>query len=109
MKQQMAPNIPTTTKSCQMGLTNLLQAAKDENTCARYLIHTKDVQQVHDRFHQWAGNLGALQPFESALSLEHRLREAPIIRQSILSSLMDLDSSIQNGQNSPIYAFDRLT
>ncbi|MCJ1369865.1 hypothetical protein MMC20_001077 [Loxospora ochrophaea] len=88
-------DIAAISRDCQSGLITLLAAATSEDCQARHIVHPRDVQQVRDRFDQWAGNLGALQPFKSPRSLEHRLREVPLVRDSIFSVLIDLRSSVQ--------------
>ncbi|RYP19528.1 hypothetical protein DL767_009626 [Monosporascus sp. MG133] len=47
-----------------------------------------------ERFEQWSGNLGALQPPESPLSLQHRLRDSLSVRSAMLKTLHDLRDSI---------------
>ena len=98
MEEQATSNLSAITGKCQVGIKKLLEATTNEENGLDDLVHARDVQQMQDRFNQWAGNLGALQPSESALSLEYRLREAPLIRQSMMSSLDDLCWSIQAGR-----------
>lgn len=95
--------------NCQSSITNLLAAATREGCCVRDFLHSRDVQEMQDRFNQWVGNLGALQTSESPLSIEHRLRDAPLVRKSILNSLKDLHSSVQAGKTPLACAFNRLT
>lgn len=83
---------------CQSSMTELLIVATDEGRCAKEFLHSRDVQQMQDRFDQWAGNLGVLQPFDCPLSLERRLRDGPIVRETILKSLTDLHYSIHTGK-----------
>lgn len=95
MEERDPPKVETFTLDCQSTFNKLLVAATDEGCCAKEFLHSRDVQQMQDRFNQWAGNLGALQSSESPLSLEHRLRDAPLVRESILNSLKNLHGSIQ--------------
>lgn len=44
-----------------------------------------------------AGNLGAFQPANSRLSLEHRLRKSAVVRAAIHNLLVDLHESLQIG------------
>ena len=57
-----------------------------------------EIEQILERFAQWAGNIGALQNSKSPLSLEYRLRDAPLVRASIVNYLQDLNISTQDGQ-----------
>ncbi len=100
MDDRITPRIAAIAINCRSSITDLLVAATDECCCARDILAPRDVEQIQDRFNQWAGNLGALQPFESPLSLEQRLRDAPLVRESIINSLSDLDSSVQAGKDS---------
>ena len=93
---------------CRSSLTNLLAATTGEGCCVKDFLTTRDVQQLQDRFNQWAGNLGALHPFQSPLSIEHRLRDAPLVKASILRSLSDLYTSIQAGKTPLTYASTQL-
>ncbi|KAM0801423.1 ankyrin repeat-containing domain protein [Usnea florida] len=95
MERPEIPRIEGLTLDCQSDFTSLKAAASGEGCRAVDFLHSRDIQQLQDRFNQWAGNLGALQPFESPLSLEHRLRNAPIVRESILRILTDLHETMQ--------------
>lgn len=97
MEEPVTPKIAAIALDCQLGITSLLAATTGEGYCARNCLHPRDAEQIQDRFNQWAGNLGALQSFSSPQSLEHRLRDAQLVRESILKSLTDLHMSIQAG------------
>lgn len=84
---------------CRKGIAELLAAAISEDSSVKGVLHGRDIQQMQERYDQWAGNLGALRHFKSALSLEHRLRDAPLVRESILKTLKDLNVSIQDGKH----------
>ena len=58
----------------------------------------KDIKIIEERFDQWAGNLGALHKPTSPLSLEYRLRDAPLVRTSIINFLVDLHTSVRDGK-----------
>ena len=105
MERLETSRIEQITLDCESKFTSLIAAASGEECRAMDFLHSRDVQQLQDRFNQWAGNLGALQPFESPLSLEHRLRNAPMIRESILNILTDLHISIEAGKISFTCAF----
>lgn len=83
---------------CQKDFAQLLAVANSEDSCVKGVLYGRDVQQMQERYNQWAGNLGALQHFESPLSLELRLQDAPLVRESILYTLKDLHVSIQAGK-----------
>ena len=95
----MTTTIETVTLDCQTNISNLLAAVTGDGCFASNVLHSRDVEQMQDRFNQWAGNLGALQSLASPKSLEYRLRDAPLIRDSILHSLADLSSSVQAGKS----------
>lgn len=56
-----------------------------------------------------AGNLGAFQPANSRLSLEHRLRKNAVVRTAIHSLLVDLHESLQIGMEPRMKHFLNLT
>ena len=99
MEDEGTPKVAIIAIGCQKGITHLLVAATAEDCCVKDFLHGRDIQQMQERYDQWAGNLGALQSFESPLSLDHRLRDAPLVRDSILNTLADLHTSIQAGKN----------
>ena len=83
---------------CQSDITGLLGAIQTKESYVEDVLCVRDVKQMQDRYDQWAGNLGALQPSESPLSLAHRLREAPLVSKSVWNTLWDLSVSIQGGK-----------
>lgn len=80
---------------CQKDIDTLLDAAISEQSCVKGFLRGRDIQQIKERYEQWSGNLGALQHLES---LEHRLQDAPLVRESILNTLKDLHVSIKIGK-----------
>lgn len=50
------------------------------------------------RFRVWASNLGALQPADSMKSLDQRLKDAPLMRRSVVSGLERLQVSAKRGE-----------
>lgn len=84
---------------CQKDFARLLAVATSEDSCVKGVLYGRDVQQMQERYDQWAGNLGALQHSKSPLSLELRLRDAPLVRESILNTLENLHVSIQSGKD----------
>ncbi|RYP05472.1 hypothetical protein DL765_009836 [Monosporascus sp. GIB2] len=81
-------------KACQESLSRLLEAVQDETCPVRNTLRDSDVERMLERFEQWSGNLGALQPSESSLSLQHRLRDSLAVRSAMLKTLHDLRDSI---------------
>ena len=108
MEKRPAAKIAAVTLDCQTSVSALLSAVTSKECCVSDFLNPRDVEQMQDRFDQWAGNLGALQPFASPQSLEHRLRDVPLIRESIIHSLEDLYSSIQAGKFPLKEAFNML-
>lgn len=100
-----APPLSTVATSCQKGIFDLLEAARSDDCCVKDILGVRNVEHIQERYDQWAGNLGALQHFRSPLSLVYRLRDSPLVRDSILGTLTDFLTSIQDGKNlSPIAA-----
>lgn len=83
---------------CQRKIGDLLAVTKSEDCSVKEFLHVRDVERIQDRYNQWVDNLGALQHFESPLSLDYRLQDAPMIKTAILNTLTDLDSSLQAGK-----------
>src|SRR5436190_10025517 len=102
MEDHYRPNLETIAAHCQKGMADLLEAVTADDCCVKDFVHGRDIQLMQERYSQWAGNLGALQHFKSSLSLTHRLRDAPLVRDSILNTLTELHVSLQDGKNAPI-------
>ena len=83
---------------CQKDIDRLLEASISEQSCVKGFLRGREIQQMKERYEQWSGNLGALQHSESSSSLEHRLHNAPLVRESILNTLKDLHDSIKIGK-----------
>ncbi|RSM01593.1 hypothetical protein CEP52_008511 [Fusarium oligoseptatum] len=82
-------------KGCQTAIATLLAATKNDDSHVRDLVNERNVEEMQERFDQWAGNLGAFQAPKLTLSLEHRLRNSPVIKNAILRTLADLYDSVQ--------------
>ncbi|KAK4155957.1 hypothetical protein C8A00DRAFT_13067, partial [Chaetomidium leptoderma] len=80
---------------CQSTLGSLPVAFKGHGCDVNDRLSLRDVEQLAERFDQWAGNLGALQPSTSRSSLEHRLRKDPIVRDGVVKLLDNLLESLQ--------------
>ena len=99
MGGQASNSLVTVASDCQKGLDDLVTIVASNDCFVKDFLHERDIQQLRERYCQWAGNLGALQPSESPLSLENRLRDAPLVRDSVLKTLTDLRDSLQDGMN----------
>lgn len=60
------------------------------------MILARDVTDALDRFSLWAGNLGALLPSTSRLSLDQRLSDAPETGGRICEVLDDLGEAVSD-------------
>jgi hypothetical protein len=85
---------------CQSAFVNLLSATKnrDPDSSDLPLVRLRDVEDLQERFHLWAGGFGALLPPNSPLSLEHRLQHEPVVRDRFLKLLANLHESLQKGR-----------
>lgn len=95
MDNQQSSKVGSIAIECQKKIEILLVITKLDDCSVKEFLHVRDFQRIQDRYNQWAGNLGALHHFESPLSLDHRLQDAPLIKNAILNTLTDLDSSLE--------------
>jgi hypothetical protein len=83
-------------KGCARHFEQLCALFEDEE---RQFIYDISHLQVYDSFGQfkiWAGNIGALQPFHSASSLDYRLREVPkVSKQVVTIALSEMNGSLK--------------
>ncbi|KAI8635427.1 hypothetical protein F5Y19DRAFT_11343 [Xylariaceae sp. FL1651] len=86
-------DIAVITKDCQIDIARFLAAVKKNDSSAKVAVHQRDIEQISERYDQWAGNLGAFQSSKSPLSLEHRLRNSPVVKDAILKMLLDFRAS----------------
>jgi hypothetical protein len=87
--------ISKTARLCQQNFSSLISAAAASNVDdLGETLNPRNVKQLQERFDQWAGNLGARQPATSPLSLEHRLRNSPVVRDAVLWLLGNLLDSL---------------
>lgn len=98
MDHQDSPKVRSLAIEHQKKIDDLLVATKLEDCPVKEFLHVRDVQRVQDRYNQWASNLGALEHFESPLSLDHRLKNAPMVANAIFNTLTDLNFSTQAGE-----------
>ena len=85
--------------SCGSEIEDLLRAVGDSNFNWSDDISVRDVEQTRDRFFQWASNLGAFHKPESRLSLGQRLRDNPVVKDTVLKLLENLRESISGGKS----------
>jgi len=97
METQNAPILWPAAVKCRDGFDTLVQAANLESSRVKSSLGERDAKEMQDRYLQWASNLGALQVSASPKSLDHRLRDAPIVANAILKTLTNLAASIQQG------------
>lgn len=79
--------------ACQKELLSFVTATKYS---ASDLVEHREVENIQERFDQWAGNLGAFHLPQSRLSLEYRLRNNLQVRKLIERLLDDLFISINS-------------
>jgi hypothetical protein len=91
--------VATAAVGCREAIIKLLTAATAEGCCVKEFLPIRDLHLMEERYNQWAGNMGALQDDKSPLSLDCRLRNAPLVRDSILNTLTDLDDSVKAGKD----------
>lgn len=84
------PTIRILASKCQREFAALISASSE-------LVARREVSLLHERFEQWAGNLGAFQDPESHLSLEYRLRDAASVSRRIFDILKNLFDSLHAG------------
>jgi hypothetical protein len=60
-------------------------------------ITTNGITKVYGRFKVWAGNVGAFHRPEKRISLDHRLRDAPLYRDQVVGLLQDLSETNKKG------------
>ena len=89
--------IPQVAQSCDTILSELVNATKSTDNGEIFGISQRDVQQIQERYQQWAGNIGALQPSGSTRSLAYRLRTDSSVRIAVWKMIRDLQSSAQIG------------
>lgn len=83
--------------ACKESLVALAAGAQSQDRAS--IVDIREAENHQERFDQWAGNLGAFHDPESKLSLEHRLRNSPIIRDAILRLLVDLRDSARSAHD----------
>lgn len=74
-------------------LSNLFES--EERQFIYGISHSK-LCDFYGQFKVWAGNIGALQPLQSASSLDHRLRQVPKVSEQVVSLLADLLESLED-------------
>lgn len=56
-----------------------------------FFDNVEAITDAQGRFNVWAANLGALQPSQSMKSLDSRLKEAELMRKSVIAGLERLE------------------
>lgn len=65
-------------------------------------LSLSELEDARSRFQIWQGNLGARQSSTARTSLDHRLREAPNIKNQINELLEDLAEALEEGSRLPL-------
>lgn len=73
-------------------LSSLSASARATQTA----LELQKVEDVHDRFKLWAGNLGALHQPHKRISLEARLADSPEVQDHICEQLDDMQEAAQD-------------
>lgn len=73
-------------------LSSLVASARATETP----LELQKVEDMHDRFQLWAGNLGALHQPHKRLSLESRLADSPEVQDHICEQLDDMQEAAQD-------------
>lgn len=89
VKMDSGNTVPSLAKQCGLGFTLLRPSVESFEDG----LHKDAVEDASGRFNVWVANQGALHPPESMGSIEARLRDAPLMRSSIISGLERLVSS----------------
>lgn len=92
--------IHNSAQSCKNAIDDLLRSVGNSAPNLYDGISVRGVEQIQDRFRQWADNLGAFHKPESPLSLEQRLRDNHVAKDTVLKLLSDLHESITTGKKS---------
>lgn len=68
----------------------------------QYLPLLPGLEDILDRFILWTGNMGALHPPHSRMSLDSRLSGSPEVGHQIYEQLEDLYGALRDGKSFPI-------
>ena len=79
---------------CLQNLRTIIDALASPDRTPGRVLHQQVVDEL-ERFSLWIGNIGALNPPQSSLSLEYRLQEADDVLSHIYDLLDDLDEVTQ--------------
>jgi hypothetical protein len=72
-------------------------------------ITTNGIVKAYGRFKVWAGNVGAFHKLEKRISLDYRLRDAPLYRDQVVGLLQDLSETNKKGiRYLPLFRFIKL-
>ncbi|KAK1840534.1 regulator of conidiation-1 [Colletotrichum chrysophilum] len=93
ISQMAESEISQVARACHDGLSSLAKESNHVQASLKDGLEQRDVQELIQRFEQWAGNLGVFQQSSSKLSLDYRLRDSPKVRAPILNMLADFKES----------------
>ena len=80
----LASPVATHGQACTRHFDELCALFDDEERQFIYEISQLQVRDSYGQFKIWAGNIGALQPIQSACSLDYRLREVPKVSTQVV-------------------------
>jgi len=86
-------SISARTRECESGFDAILVAIESSDNVSS----ESSIRDERARFRVWAANLGAAQPPHSATSLDHRLRDGPRMKDSVVSNLTRLKAVCDRG------------
>jgi hypothetical protein len=98
----LASPIATHGQACARHFDELCALFDDEERQFIYEISQLQVGDSYGQFKIWASNIGALQPIQSASSLDYRLREVPKVSKQVVALLQDLNDALEDGMHWPI-------
>ncbi|RPA83855.1 hypothetical protein BJ508DRAFT_413188 [Ascobolus immersus RN42] len=93
-------SLSSITTKCHAEFMLLNAAAKyeqpddDANGVSQY----DEILELYHRFGQWVGNLGAMHPPQNSLSLDYRLRNAHVVKNSLYDLLLTLEGNIRTAR-----------
>lgn len=96
----MATSVSDESRKCLASLRLICTAASNDCDSHPRLLYHEQLRDTLERFVLWSGNIGALHPACSSLSLETRLHEAHDVLIFILDLLKGLNEAIEERESS---------
>lgn len=92
---ELEPKSGSIAAYCQVVHETLLTMAHGEEA-RRFPLLLPGLENIVERFILWAGNMGAMHPPHSRMSLDSRLAESPEVRHQISELLEDLYGAVKD-------------